>query len=434
VISLRYILRLIQAFLKKFGLIIFASFFVGSALFLIFGIFISKSLLTKTEKIGLVGKYTTEEIPKEILNLISNGLTKIDETGVVYPSIAKSWETSDGGKTWIFTLDENISWQNKEKLDSSSLNYQFSDAKTEKPDSKTIKFILETPFSAFPSIVSKPAFKKGLLGTGEWKVTKISVIGGYVNKLTLMDSKKNKKVFIFYPSEERLKLGYKLGEIDIAENLYSPNPFDSWKTAEIIAKTSQSHFVGLFFNTQEGFLSEKNNRQALNYAIDKTNLPGERALGSLSQNSWAYNPQVKPYEKDIEKAKELLGEAKDINLTIHTSNNLLSVAENIKKQWEEINVKTDIQVITSLNQNYQILLATVDIPKDPDQYALWHSTQPTNISKYQNARIDKLLEDGRSQIDINERKKVYLDFQRYLVEDSPAVFLYHPIFYNVYRK
>ena len=54
----------------------------------------------------------------------------------------------------------------------------------------------------------------------------------------------------------------------------------------------------------------------------------------------------------------------------------------------------------------------VDIPKDPDQYSLWHSTQTsTNISHLKNARIDKLLEDGRTELDQEIRKKIYLDFR-----------------------
>jgi len=33
-----------------------------------------------------------------------------------------------------------------------------------------------------------------------------------------------------------------------------------------------------------------------------------------------------------------------------------------------------------------------------------------------------------------ERKKFYLDFQRFLIEDSPAAFLYHPVSYTIVRK
>ncbi|KKQ55358.1 MAG: ABC-type dipeptide transport system, periplasmic component, partial [Candidatus Woesebacteria bacterium GW2011_GWC1_38_13] len=63
------------------------------------------------------------------------------------------------------------------------------------------------------------------------------------------------------------------------------------------------------------------------------------------------------------------------------------------------------------------------------------STQSeTNITKYKNLRIDKILEDGRVEQDKEKRKELYFDFQRFLIEDSPAIFLYHPVWYNIHRK
>jgi len=77
----------------------------------------------------------------------------------------------------------------------------------------------------------------------------------------------------------------------------------------------------------------------------------------------------------------------------------------------------------------------VEIPKDVDQYPLWHSTQSdTNMSKFSNFRIDKLLEEGRVELDTDERRKIYLDFQRFLLEEAPAAFLYHPRYYSITRK
>ncbi len=74
------------------------------------------------------------------------------------------------------------------------------------------------------------------------------------------------------------------------------------------------------------------------------------------------------------------------------------------------------------------------LPRDPDQYTLWHSGQKNNITKYKNLRIDKLLEDGRKTVDLDERKTIYADFQKYLIDDVPAVFLYFPTEYQIKRK
>jgi peptide/nickel transport system substrate-binding protein len=187
-------------------------------------------------------------------------------------------------------------------------------------------------------------------------------------------------------------------------------------------------------------LSEKSLRQALTYAIDKKSFEGERAYGPISPDSWAYNPQVKTYSYDPDRAKELIEELPEeqtanMEIKLVTTPVLLPQAEKIAKFWEEVGVKTVLQVSSGVPADYQALLAVFDIPKDPDQYSIWHSTQPaTNISNYQSPRIDKLLEDGRLELITEERRKIYLDFQRYLVEDSPAAFLYHPISYTVNRK
>jgi len=387
-------------------------------------------MTSQKQKIGLVGRYTVDSLPTEISSKISLGLTKTDEAGNIIPGIAKSWETPDGGKTWIFKIDENAKWQDEKKIVSSDIQYEFSDATIERPDNETVKFNLDSQFSAFPVILTKPIFKKGLLGTGEWKVKNVSLTGEYVQSIILVNSKKDKLVYKFYPSEDRLILGFKLGEADVVKSIQDPTAFKDWKVVKLNEEVGYYSFVGIFLNTEKEALAEKSVRQALNYAIDKKDL-GERALSSISPFSWSYNPQVKPYEKDIEKTKE----AKDLTLKLSTLPNLLKLAEKIAKEWQEVGVNVEVEVVTSVPSDYDAFLATVDIPKDPDQYSLWHSTQTgTNISKFKNARIDKLLEDGRTELDQETRKKIYLDFQRFLVEDVPAIFLYHPTFYTVSQK
>jgi len=48
-------------------------------------------------------------------------------------------------------------------------------------------------------------------------------------------------------------------------------------------------------------------------------------------------------------------------------------------------------------------------------------------------KIDKLLEDGRTTIDQKERRLIYFDFQKSLLEELPAIFLYFPNRYQVSR-
>jgi len=438
--GITYAFKLSRAYIKRFRGLLILGVTVGIAAF-----FLVKYLfpyLTKEEnlRIGIAGRYHTDTLPFFILSELSEGLTAINDDKTVSPSLATSWESPDKGVTWIFHLSEGNIWHDGEEVKSEDINYEFSDVQVEKPDSKTIIFKLQDIFSPFPSVLSKPTFKKGLLGTGDWKVHKLTLSGGFVEELQIINQKKEKKIYKFYPTLERTKLAYKLGQIDVIQETLDATPFNSWRNSELIENVDLNQVVTLFFNTQTPQLGEKNLRQALAYAIDKEIL-GTRAYSPISPNSWAYNPQVKKYPHDIERSKELIKElpkeiGESLDLKLVSTPALLEVADKIAKEWESVGVKTTVLVSSIIPTEFDAYLTIYDIPQDPDQYSIWHSTQitSTNISKYSSPRIDKLLEEGRTLLNTDERKNNYLDFQRFLLEDLPAVFLYHPTYYTIVRR
>jgi peptide/nickel transport system substrate-binding protein len=437
--SLRYFLRLSFAFLGKFKGLIFLSSILGISLFLILWFLIPSITLGKKEIIGVYGRFQIDTLPIDITNLISRGLTKIDATGLPQPNLATSWNTPDKGKTWVFHLRKDILWHDNKKLISSDINYNFYDVKIEHPDDTTIVFNLKEPYIPFPTIVSKPIFKKGLLGTGDWKVSKISVIGEYIQKLILKKGREE-IIYKFYPTEEQQIFAYKMGEVNSIINLSNASPFDKWNNSSISEIFNYNQTTVIFFNTQDSLLAEKNIRQALSYAINKDTLGKERSISPISSSSYAFNPQVKNYNYDPVRAKEIIDalpkEAKTIlKIKLVSTPALLSTAEKVADDWRAVGIDTNVLVTSVVPSDYQAYLTIFDIPSDPDQYFLWHSTQTdTNITKYKNPRIDKLLEDGRLEQNFEDRKNIYLDFQRFLMEDSPAVFLYYPVWYDIARK
>lgn len=437
-LNFRYLVRLISTFFSRFRVLIILGIVLGVAIFLILYFLLPLFLDKHVTKIGLTGRYSSTDLPLEIQEMIGNGLTKLDKSGAPTPNLAFSWETPDKGKTWIFKLKDNYTWQDGKKVTSGSINYQFSDVETERPDDFTLVFKLQNPYSAFPTVVSKPIFKKGLLGTGVWKVKNITISGNVVQDITL-ESKKDVIIYKFYPTDERTKLAFELGEVNEIQDIFTADPFNTWKNINIQKTTNSGEYVAIFFNTAAKALAEKNFRQALSYAINKDELGGQRAISPISKDSWAYNPQVKPYDYDPGKARTMISglsdeEKKDLSINLSVSPVLLPQAEIVAKNWEAVGVKTNVQVVSFIPQDYQALMVIFDAPDDPDQYSVWHSTQKaTNISHYENPRIDKLLEDGRSEIDMQERRQKYLDFQRFLVEDSPAAFLYYPVTFTIKR-
>lgn len=435
---LRYILRLTVAFISRFKVLIGLGILFGILIFFIVRFILPLMFGFSTERIGITGRFNTSSLPNQILRMIGQGLTKLNKDGSVEPDLAQSWETPDKGKTWIFHLKKDQFWQDGKKVTSAGINYEFSDVTVTRPDDLTVEFKLQNPYSAFPSVVSRPVFVSGLLGTGSWEVKDLSLVGSYVDKLTLEDKQKNRVVYKFYPTEEQSKLAFELGQIDTVQGVFDPKPLDSWKKVKISKNVDTGEYVAIFLNT--GVLSDKSLRQALAYAINKEKLDSVRALSPISVDSWAYNPQVKPYDYDLDKAKSAIADYKksnkidNLNINLTAPPILLNEANEIVADWQAAGVNVNLQVMSNIPSDYQALLAIFDIPDDPDQYSIWHSTQTqTNITHYSNPRIDKLLEDGRTEIDIQSRKQTYFDFQRYLVEDSPAIFLYYPTTYTISR-
>lgn len=435
---IRYILRLTAAFVKRFKIIIILGIFLGVFLSILINNILSKNTSRKSKIIGIAGRYTTDNLPEDILDMISDGLTSLDENDNVLPSVSETWFTPDKGKTWIFTLHDDIYWHDQEKLTSNDINYNFDDVKIDRPDVNIIEFILKEPFAPFPSVVTRPIFKRGLLGTDLWEVDKINFSENAISDIEIHNNN-DRYIYKFYPTEQRTKVAYKLGEINEIRNLFDPSPFDKWNNSIVLKEIKYNQVVTLFFNTKNDLLSDKTFRQALNYAIDKDSLSSERAISPISKNSWAYNPTIKRYDYDYERAKDVIEEiikgGGKPTIKLVTAPALLSTAEKIKDNWKSIGIDVNLQVSAIIPTEFQAFLAIFDLPNDPDQYSIWHSTQTdTNISGYTNPRIDKLLEDGRIELNQEERKRIYFDFQRFLLEDSPAVFLYYPETYSVRRK
>ncbi len=429
-----------MAFLKKEKFFLILSMIAGALIFLfVFKVlpYIPKS--KKVQKIGIVGNYNFDNLPKYILQYASSGLTKMGEKGLAQQALAQQWQTQSNNKIYIFTLADEIFWQDGTEVIANDFDLQLPGVKTENIADKTIKFTLEDSFSPFPSLLANPLFKEGYVGTGKYQIEKVTNTGNHIQSIFMVGHDKN-MLFKFYPTLDTILQAFKLGEIDILNDLYE-NPFPKqWSDNLIIEKNIQEdQYVGLFFNLRDKFLSDKNLRQALAYAAPKGD-PDARAISPINPNSYVFNPDVKRYDADKESAERLFKKSKEdfagqtIKLTLHTSNNLASQAEEIKKEWEKLGVQIDIKFIDRIPEDFQILLITSQIPADPDQYPFWHSTQPSNLTGYKSPKVDKILEDARKTTNKDERKEKYLDFQKFLLEDCPVVFLYHPEILQISRK
>ncbi len=218
-------------------------------------------------------------------------------------------------------------------------------------------------------------------------------------------------------------------------------------------------YTYLGFNNKKVPFNDKRVRQALNYAINKDEIIKGVLLGLGEPLASPYKPgtrwnnnNLKPYPYDIEKALTLLNEAgykKNNNGLLEKNGKVLKfeILTNQNKQREmtsviiqrrlkEIGVDVSIRVIewaSFINQfiktgEFDVVVLGWSLSLDPDQYNIWHSSQQGpgqfNFLGYENKQVDTLLEQGRIELDLNKREKIYHEFSGTLLDDSPIVYLY----------
>lgn len=451
--KIRYIYWITSAFVKKNLLLLFASFLLSLLaiiLILTFSPYILKTITTPKQIIGVVGEYTTQKLPDEVAQKISNGLIYTNEKGEIIPVLAQSWEILDNGKVFKFKLKDNLAFNDGEVFLSKNVNYKFKDVDVKIIDDKTIAFELDKPLSIFLQFLDKPIIKNPLIGVaGLYNVSRYKTEQGFLKSLTLSPVKSGYPILIykFYDTEAKLLLAYKLGEIREFKTI-SPQTveyFSDWKNTTIDKNVDYTKVMALLFNFRDQLLkTEKDLRHAIAESVDKLALSayGEIALGPIPPNSWAYDEEVLrvyPFNPNVSNKiiKKYNTEATaSANLNLLTFYEHLPITEVIKKSMGDAGVTLNIDIATNnLNSEYNLLLAILNISSDPDQYPIWHSTQTqTNLISYTNLRIDKLLEDGRETFSVSKRRPIYSDFQRILVDDMPAHFLYHPYLYTIKRR
>lgn len=446
----RLIFWLIKAYIKRWRKIIFYFFATGLVIFFIFkisfGYFAAKLPFIEKETIGMVGPYTLDNLPDGILNMASQGLTKVQKDGTVIPGIVEKWKISGDGKAYAFYLRKNVFFSDGSNLTSKDINYDFSNVKVERPDKYTIVFYLKETYAPFPITVSRPIFKKGYIGVGDYKVKSIKLNGNFVEAIELYSDKLKKAIDyeLFYPTYSSLKTAFMLGEVSRIVGLtnveYRDSTFDSFKNTKIEKKVNYDKLVTLFYNTKDSVVSEKTLREGLAYSMPDQFKEGERNPSPLPHFSYANKGAFHPYMQDLVHAGELLEKSQSatgsgkISLTLDTLEKYEKVAKEIAEIWKNLNLDVKIKTVDKIPSTFQIFLGEFNVPSDPDQYVLWHSDQANNITHYNNLRIDKILEDGRKEMDIEKRKQLYADFQKYLAADPPASFLFFPYFYEVSRK
>jgi len=287
--------------------------------------------------------------------------------------------------------------------------------------------------------------------------------------------------FVFFPNTEELIEGLNDGTVDAAASL-SPEDMNAVKRDDIsVAQVTLPRVFGIFFNQSHNTaLAELAVRRALDAAVDKDQIVKSVLTGrgsilngpippGLLDGKAPATPQkitditssaISAQEARLENARAILQKGgwvfdgasppaggwkkgdKTLSLTLATADQaeLVATARAVVADWQALGAQVTLQIypISELNtniirpRNYDALLFGEVVGPELDLYAFWHSSQRNdpglNLAMYANQKTDSILSDARATIDERARNNFYREFEKAIVADTPAVFLYAPDF------
>lgn len=453
--KLRLYYWLIFAFIEKYLLYVAISFFVTSvaiALYIFFSKDIIQILISDVHTVGLRGTYTLDNLPPEIMREVTVPLFSQKSDGSFESDIVKSYSHDKEFSKFEIVIHPDLTFTDKIPFTSKHIQFVFKDVKIARPDDYTIVYELQKPFPPFLSYLAKPVFGtnpfRGI--KGDYMITQASYTArnDSLEKVVLspLVVNKPKLIFKFYRTDADLVTAYKLHEIDEFSTTGSVvlDTFKPWGNTEVLKSSDYSRVLSLFFNLEHPLLKEKDMRLALYGSIPVKLLEaaGNVAVSPVSPLSPNYDPTIPRIAENPEVNRNILRRfftqaSESAKMKLTTSIEFINIAHAIKEVVDSAGgfATVDIEGLQQ-GERSDMTLGMWNIPTDVNQYFVWHSSQKarSNITQYENQKVDKLLEDFRATDSATLQKELLTDFQKKVVEDSPAVFLYYPYIYTITRK
>ncbi|PYQ59187.1 MAG: hypothetical protein DMF58_12620 [Acidobacteria bacterium] len=209
------------------------------------------------------------------------------------------------------------------------------------------------------------------------------------------------------------------------------------------------------WNTRDPVLSDKRLRRALAMCIDLKSIIENlyhgtaRAMnGPFTPDQWAYNPEVPVIEYNPQEALRILhslgwldtdrdgvldknGKPLRIEMLVFAGGVASTqFAPLFQAELKKIGVQLDIVplepstfISRALAGNYQCAYMNWRLDPDPDPFNLFHSSQfpprGQNFVFYANPEADRLMEEGRHELDQSKRKLIYRQLHALLADDQP---------------
>ena len=284
-------------------------------------------------------------------------------------------------------------------------------------------------------------------------------------------------------------LSMKKGELE--EMMLTP---EQWKSQtdgdefyEFNTKSYALEWVYYYFgwNFRSPFFKDKRVRQAMSYAFNHQELLEKHRFGmdeastGIFHHTSPWAPEIAPtaYQQDLDKAEELLAEAgwedtdadgildnvveldndfdgvsegearRPFEFTILTSNrpDRIAICTLLRENLDQIGIRCNVKPVefttlqeTMLGHKFHAVFAGWGTGADPDTSEnLWTTKaidNGRNYGCYSNPEVDKLFEQGKRVLDLEQRRKVYQQIHMKLWEDQPYTWLFFRNAYYGFNK
>jgi len=445
-------------------------------------------------------------------NAIHETLVKFGEGAELVPGLAESWEVLDG-KRYRFHLRHNAKFHNGRLMTAEDVKKTFLrlmspklnspgrwlmrdvvgaqavlDGKANEAsglrvlDMHTIELELEEPLAFFPLLMTMPetsiipveetldagAYKLKASGAGAFKVEE--AIDGKQVRLVRHDgyydsSRPRVDALVFrLDIRDPKEFGDAVinGQLDIAHRLPMQRVAELRKDpkhAPFLLDSISQHTSYVGYDSSTAPFNRVEVRQAVNYAIDRKRI-NERVFSGLSvvANSllppglMGYDPHLKGYQHDPERAKQLLrdagyGSGFDLEYwtwdtdEFFTSGQTPLVIEDLAQVGIRVKVSTrpaaEVRDRLKSKGHGQLFLGNwfADFP-DPDNFffIFFHSASQSIVGlNYGSAELDQRIDLGRRSGDIEQRAELYRELDRSIFDQAPIATLFHERLFVFHR-
>ncbi len=434
-------------------------------------------IATDQSPVGLDPQIATSFATQLVTSTIYEGLVAIDPALAIVPALASAWTVSPDGLTYDFTLRLGATFHNGRPVapaDVVASIARLRDPKTASPyasrlagiasveslGERAVRFVLTAPSAPFLSQLAALAIippeaasdlARHPVGTGPFKFREwipdtyiaLDRNPAYAPEPALAGLK-----FTIVPDAATRQLGLQGGTYRLIPAL------DATAAAALSAspgvqvlKTQDLAYSLLGLNVSKPPLDKPEVREAINLAIDRSQIVDAAYNGSATPagplspalTAWSLPAADFPcYRPDPVRAQVLLrtaGLSLPVKLTINVLGSLqqvVDVAQVIQAQLNEngfdvtLNVQEQGRFIQDWRaSNFEAFVSLNSGGPDPDDYfgRTFATGGATNVFKYSNPDLDRLLVQARADGDPARRKTLYDQAQRLLACTGPAIHL-----------